>query len=187
MIPFTLDLCRAFVAVLMVGSGLHHVARNRSFRVVLNGHGVLPARWATPVGTVLPWMEIAVGALAIAALCRPGVAALGHLSGGTAILLGLAFLLSLQRLRRSAPGGATGCGCSPFEAPLTGWSLLPGVAVAVAGLLVMLLAGNAGAGWWGAESAALAWAWGFTLATLVALAPAALPLPRTTAVGGTVA
>lgn len=193
MLTFLSLLAPAFIAAILLTTGIGHLRSFGDFAVLVRDHGVLPVGVARVAAGGVVAVELLVGAGAaalVAGAVPPGVgAALTGLSG----VIGLAFLAYVGRLLRR-PGVAGGCGCSPMAAPLTRLSRVPAAAlaaVAAFGLLAAALRPGdnmpavASLPAHAVAAAALPVLWGVALAAVVLLVPAAAgePEPEATRTG----
>lgn len=185
MITFLSSFALGYVAATLLVSGAGHVVRPARFRALLVGHAVLPARLALPVALLTPLAELALGGSALVLVLDNGAAGRALVLAGT-VVLALAFARYLSRyLARyragAAQDGAAGleCGCTPLSAPLTPASALPAAAlalVALTGLVAALLLDRFPATAVGAPYAVPV-LWGVTVAAIVMLLPATMPVP----------
>lgn len=193
MLTFLSLLAPAFIAAMLLTTGIGHLRSFGDFTVLVRDHRVLPAGIARVAAGGVVAVELLVGAGAaavVAGAAPPGAgAALTGLSG----IIGLAFLAYVGRLLRR-PGVAGGCGCSPMAAPLTRLSRVPAAALAAVAALSLLAAAIrpgddlpavASLPAHAVATAALPVLWGVTLAAVVLLVPAAAgePEPRATGTG----
>ena len=180
MLTFLGCFSMAYIATTLGVTGLQHLAHHGAFREILRQHGLLPAALVTPTAVLVTALELLLPAGAVIALAADAATTpAAYITGGSAGLLGLAFLLYILRLLGS-PAHALACGCSPFAGETSRLSLLPGAGLALAALLG--LAGVAGGGAaslryaTGAfgDIALLAAGYGTILAVLVICTPEAL-------------
>ena len=165
----------AYLAAALLPSGAMHLVRLRRFGTLLYAHGIIPPVLIVAVAVAVGVLEAGLG---VAALLAAGGVRLplppAALPAG-AIALGGVFVVYLLVLFNRPPRRPhSSCGCTPWESPLTGASLLPALGLVVIGLLGGLLvsgppAGTPDARW------ILAALWGATLAPLMAMIPAVVP------------
>ncbi len=132
MISATTGAC----ALVLLASGLGHLARTAETAHETAAHGVLPARWTRGLAVLLPVLELALGGLLLVGLLAPTTPlARGASLAAAALFAGFAGYLLLV-LRRGA--GGLPCACGVGGAPLGGWSV-----VRAGGLAVLALVGVA--------------------------------------------
>jgi hypothetical protein len=186
MLTFLSLLAPAFVAAMLLTTGVGHLRSFAEFAALVRGHRVLPARAAGVVAGGVVAVELLVGAGAVALVAGAVPPGMGVALTGLSGIVGLAFLAYVDRLLRR-PGAAGGCGCSPMAAPLTRLSRVPAAALAAVAALSLLAAairpGGDGLGIASLPAHAVAMAalplvWGVTLAGVVLLVPAAAGEPE---------
>ncbi len=168
----------SYVAASLMASGVHHVTRIAGFRDIVRSHRIIPAGLAMPLAILVTVFELLVGGTAIAALFRVEVSAQTPLLFSVCAVIGLAFALYVRQLFRS-PEGITSCGCSSFDSPLTVASIIPALMLVLVSLLGLasnaFRFGNAPS----PRLLVLPLVWGATLALIINLLPASMPLPET--------
>lgn len=172
--PFAL----AYLAVALLPSGAMHLVRLRPFGTLLYAHGIVPPVLIVPVAIGVGALEAGLGVAALLAAAGVGLPLPPAALAGGAVAAGAAFALYLIALFNRPPRRPhTSCGCTPWESPLTGASLLPALGLIAAGLLGLGAAeasGSTGSPA-GVAPRMLAVLWGATLAPLVAMIPAIVP------------
>jgi hypothetical protein len=177
---FFLSFGLAYVAATLLATGVSHVWRFSSFRMLVRAHKIVPASLVLPAAACLVVYELVAGGLAAGLLIAPRMPVFAMLVFVSCVLAGAAFWLYVRRLL-NRPVRSGSCGCLPVSSPLTSASLTPSASLAIVSLtgLAATALGSA------AEPAPLgvvllAALWGVTLAGLLVLFPAAVPA----AVGG---
>lgn len=166
----------AYLAAALLPSGVMHLVRLRSFGTLLYAHGIVPPVLIVPAAIAVAVLELGLGMAALLGSARIRLPLPPAALPAGAAALGAVFVLYLILLFNRPPRRPHGsCGCTPWESPLTGASLLPAAGLLLIGLLGLNAALSSeewlttGAVW------ALAVLWGATLAPLVALIPATVP------------
>lgn len=182
MLTFIFAFSLAYIATALLTSGLGHVVQFRQFREVIRSHGIFPPflAWPAAVGVVSCEVIFASMALMMGMGEEPALLAAGVFIACAG--MGWAFLLYVRMLLRTSPH-VTSCGCSLFSSPLTPASLAPALALTIVSLLGVTAAlVNPDAlstvrGTQASSLGSLSFVWGATLAGIVLLLPASMPLP----------
>lgn len=134
--PFWPALASACTAAVFLVSGAGHLLRPRRFAQDLQRQRVLPSAVAPPLAVMVGVGEVALGTSALLALAgefpERGLSVIPVVTAGACFVLA-AYVGVLLRTRPDAGS----CGCTPWEAPLSAFSLVP--ATVTGGLSVIAL------------------------------------------------
>ncbi len=167
--PFWPALASACTAAVFLAGGAGHLLHPRRFAQALRRQRVLPSAVAAPLAVLVGAGEVALGAAALLALAgqlpERGPSVVPVVTAAACFVLA-AYLGVLLRMRADAGS----CGCTPWEAPLSAFSLVP--ATVTGGLSVLALAARC------AEPVAgpaglLGALWGLTIGAAALAAPTA--------------
>jgi uncharacterized membrane protein YphA (DoxX/SURF4 family) len=89
--------CRAALVVVLLWSGIAKAMDRQTAILAVSAYDLLPGSLAEPVGTLLPWLEIALGLLLLLGLfLRPAAIAAAALTIGFLVAMGQAKARGLQ-------------------------------------------------------------------------------------------
>lgn len=182
MLTFLSYFSLAYVAAMLLTTGIGHVVRFTEFKAIVRMHGLISASLSPMVSVAAVAFELFAGSVAVALILWSNTALLTVLLFVACAAVGCLFVYYVWRLLRH-PAGMTSCGCSPFESPLTPASIMPAGALMLVSLTGLLATGCR----WGLSSTivpeitgvtmALPLAWGGTLAGIIMLFPITVPWP----------
>jgi uncharacterized membrane protein YphA (DoxX/SURF4 family) len=103
-------LCRLALAIVFIWSGWVKVQAPLQFAVAITGYKIIPDRFAFPIATYFPWLEIALGLVILS-----GFKIRWSSIASAALMLFFIILLSVTLFR----GIETNCGCFGFGDRIT--------------------------------------------------------------------
>lgn len=180
---FVYGVSVAFLAAVLLATGIGHLLDFSRFRLLIRHHNVLPSAVAGVAAGLVTMFELFGGAAFVAILIDGTELPRATVLAATASA-GVAFLFYMRRLLRH-PATSASCGCSPLDGPLTPASLVPAASLVIASVLGLSSVALEGASHGTPEAAVrlLSVGWGATLALLVLLLPA-VAVPRQALEGG---